>query len=149
MSENDLGPPLVISFRLSYAGLLFSLLACWTLCGCGRPKDPRITPAETARQSLGAALAAWQDGQAAGKIETTSLPIQVVDSVWLKGRKLDSYEILSEEPDEDGLRWYSVRLNLQGPKASEVVRYLVIGRSPVFVYREADYMQSRSWKGMK
>jgi hypothetical protein len=149
MLANVLGLPLFSSFRRSHASLLVSLLACWTLCGCGRAKDPRITPAETARQSLGAALTAWQDGQAAGKIETTSPPVQVVDSVWSKGRKLDSHEILSEETEEDGLRWFSVRLNLQGPQASEVVRYVVLGRSPVFVYREEDYMLSRRWKGMQ
>jgi hypothetical protein len=128
---------------------LASILLCASLCGCEGKTDARVTPKETARKSLEAALTSWQNGQEAGEIQTVSPPVQVVDSVWAKGRKLASYEILGEESDEYGVRWFSVRLNLADPEASEDVRYVVKGRSPVWVYRQEDHERSRGWKAYK
>jgi hypothetical protein len=131
---------------------IFSMLLLWItflVGGCTPKKDARVTPPETARQSLDAALTAWKSGQPAGEIQTVSPPVQVVDSVWAKGRKLESYEIVSEETQADGLRSFSVRLNLEAPKASEEVRYIVKGRSPVWVYRQEDHKRSQSWQGYK
>lgn len=149
MSHDCHGAPAPLSFRRVRVVVLVSLLACSAPFGCGPGKDARVTPTATARQSLEAALNAWQNGQAAGKIEATSPPVQVADSVWLKGRKLQSYEILSEDTEADGLRWFSVRLNLDKPGGSEVVRYVVMGRSPVWVYRQEDYKRSQDWQGYK
>lgn len=128
--------------------LLPMLLGCMGLTGCGRKGDPRITPLATARSALDTALNAWQNGQPPGKIEATSPPLQVVDSVWKEGEKLKSHEILSEESDDDGLRWFKVRLEFDKAGGSQEVRYLVMGSTNITVFREEDYMLSRKWKTM-
>jgi hypothetical protein len=138
-----------VSVRQVYLALLAPILMGIALSGCAGKKDARSTPSETARQSLNAALTAWQNGQPAGEMASVSPPVQVVDSVWAKGRKLQSYEILSEQTEADGLRSFLVRLNLEGPKGSEEVRYIVKGRSPVWIYRQEDHERARSWEGYK
>ncbi len=136
-------------FSSSHACLttIAALLVCVVSLGCGKKKDARATPAETARRSLETALAAWQNGSPAGEIASASPPIQVVDSVWLKGRKLDSYEILNETTEADGVRNFSVRLKLANPSASEETQYIVKGISPVWIYRKEDHKRSQSWNG--
>jgi hypothetical protein len=127
--------------------LIAVLIVGIAICGCGKKKDARATPAETARRSLETALNAWQEGKAAGEIAGASPPIQVVDSVWLKGRKLTSFEILNEKTEADGVRSFSVRLNLAAPNATEEIQYIVKGISPVWVYRKEDHTRSQSWNG--
>ncbi len=95
------------------------------------------------------ALTAWQNGHAVGRIETASPPVQAVDSGWGKGHKLASYEILEEVSRSDGRRCFKVRLNLQKPSATQEVHYLVVGRSPLWVFREEDYKMASSWEGTK
>ena len=92
----------------------------------------------TARQSLEAALTAWQQGQRPGRIEAVSPPVQAADCKWQAGQKLGGFEILQEEPG-DGPRWFVVRLKLRQPSGEQVVRYVVVGRDPVWVFREDDY----------
>ncbi len=150
MSEKDLSMvPSGFRSRGLRAGFLVALFACSVLSGCRQTKDARATPAKTAREALEVALNAWQNGQSSGKIENASPPVQAVDSIWSKGRKLQSYEILSEDTEADGVRWFSVRLSLQKPESTETVRYVVKGRSPVWIYREEDHQRSQSWQGMK
>jgi hypothetical protein len=130
-------------------GLIVALLASAAVVGCGRRMgDPRVTPLATARDALETALKAWQNGQPHGKIEATSPPIEVVDSVWKRGEKLKGYESISEESDPDGLRWFSVRLRLEKAGSSEEVRYVVMGQDSIKVFRKEDYDLSRSWKGV-
>ena len=138
-----------LSLRVRAQRVHLGLLALLLACGCTAKKDARVTSSETARQSLNAALTAWKNGQPAEEIKSVSPPVQIVDSVWAKGRKLESYEILNEETQADGVRCFSVRLNLENPKAGEEVRYVVKGQSPVWVYRQDDLKRSQSWQGYK
>jgi hypothetical protein len=112
------------------------------LAGCGgreRYASSDFTPpADTARQSLEAALDAWKAGRAPGAIEGTTPPVEVVDSQWKAGQKLDGYEVLAED-QADGTKQYSVRLSFKAPAAAKEVRYHIIGRDPVRVYRDEDY----------
>jgi hypothetical protein len=118
--------------------LVFGLLALGS-AGCASRSTARYIPSSaTARQSLEAALNAWQQGQPPGRIEGVSPPVQVADTRWKAGDKLGSYEILQEEPGDEQ-KWFSVRLKLQKPAGEQTVRYVVIGRDPVWVFREADY----------
>jgi hypothetical protein len=137
-----------MKFLWSAVSLLAVSLACLGLAGCGRQDDPRITPLETARKSLDSALTAWQNGRPPGKVDATSPPVQVVDSLWKRGEKLKSHEILGEESDAEGLRWFKVRLELDKAGGSQEARYLVMGSTNITVFREEDYMLSRSWKTM-
>jgi len=123
------------------------LVACVANFGCGRKAPNYIPSSKTSRASLEAALTAWVNGQRVGSIPNVSPPIQVVDSVWFKGQHLAGYEIVSEETTKDGLPCFSVRLHKSKPYGDETVRYLVAGRSPVWIYREEDYKRSQSWEG--
>src|SRR5437867_3407831 len=88
-------------------------LSLWTLLavagsGCGNSSQGShgryIPDRELARQALETALAAWQRGEPAAKIESASPKIEVVDTKRMKGQKLTKYEILKEESG-DGARW--------------------------------------------
>jgi anaerobic ribonucleoside-triphosphate reductase len=132
--------------RAARAGLAVVLLALWAGGGCGR-NTSYIPPAATAREALEAALTAWQNGQAMGKIDTVSPPVQVVDIDWLKGQKLAGYEILEEEARDDGNRGFTVRLQLDQTQDAPVVRYVVVGRSPLCVWRQEDFERMAKWEG--
>jgi hypothetical protein len=120
---------------------LFLVLAA----GCGGKGYERYVPSQkSARAALETALTAWQNGQPPGRIESGSPAIQATDSQWKAGKKLASYEIVDEEPG-DGPVWFSVRLKLQNAKKEQVVRYVVVGKDPLWVYREDDYKQVTNW----
>lgn len=140
-SRGPLGP-----FRCR---LVVALLACWALAGCSGQNKARITSAPTARQALEAALDAWKAGKAAGKIDSVTPPVQVVDSVWARGTKLDNYEILSEGTEPDGVRSFSVRVKTKLDKEGLEIRYIVQGQNPVYVYRYEDYKRSQDWQGLQ
>jgi hypothetical protein len=123
----------------------FTPLLAWgllmVLCaGCTNKGYDKYIPSEDkARQALEAALNAWREGKKPGPVEGAPMPVQVVDSEWLNGKQLQSYEIVSEEPSE-GPRVFSVRLTLKRPPTQQAtVRYYVVGKDPLWVYREADY----------
>jgi hypothetical protein len=123
--------------RPAAALLLGLLLAAAT--GCGSSHAKYVPSGSAARQALEAALTAWQTGQATpGKLTNLSPPVQVLDTRWKDGAKLERFEILDEET-KDGPRWFSVRLTLKEPAKEEVARYAVLGIDPLWVYREEDY----------
>ena len=137
-----------ISWSVRTRKMLFLILSLVLAAGAGCGRGNRYVPSTSAgRQALEAALTAWQNGQPVGKIETASTPVQAVDSGWGKKQKLTSYEILEEVAREDGRRCFKVRLHLQNPPATQEVHYLVVGRSPLWVFREEDYQSFQNWGG--
>jgi hypothetical protein len=122
------------------------LLACSSGCGWDRGYNRYVPPEEAARQALERALTAWQKGRSPGQVDDGPPAVQVVDSRWQAGQKLNRYEIVKEEPGDNGTTFYSVRLTLQCPAQEQVVRYVVVGRDPLWVYREEDFTQQT--KGM-
>jgi hypothetical protein len=133
----------------AWAGALVVLALCAVNNGCGRKSPDYIPSAQTGREALETALSAWVNGQPVGPINTVSPPIQVVDSAWWKGQRLTSFEVISEEKNQDGLPCFSVRLHKSRPPSEETVRYLVTGTAQLWVYREEDYKKSQSWEGVK
>jgi hypothetical protein len=107
--------------------------------GCGqRAGDEQfIPPNETARQALETVLTNLERGRPADA-GTTSPVIHLVDSQLKPGQKLARHEIVKEE-SEDGHTVFSVRLYLKGAKREQVARYVVIGRDPLWVYRDEDF----------
>lgn len=106
------------------------------LTGCRG--DATTPPAELARSALERSLGVWQAGGRPGTIEGAEPLIQVVDSAWANGRKLESFEVLKEEGG-NGDRRFDVRLTQRQPDAETEARYVVLGQGPVWVYRMEDY----------
>lgn len=131
-----------------FVGAMVVLAACGASTGCRRSPD-YIPSVKTSRQALETALSAWVNGQPVGPIDTVSPPVQVVDNAWWKGQRLASYEVLDEETTKEGLPCFSVLLHKSKPSGEETVRYVIVGKSPVWVYREEDYKSSQSWEGYK
>lgn len=115
--------------------------------GCGNRIPKQVPSSGDGRQALETALTAWQNGQPVGRIDKASPPIQAVDSGWGKKQQLTNYEILEEIPRTDGRRCFKVRLYLRNPAATQEVHYLVVGNSPLWVFREEDYNSASSWGG--
>jgi hypothetical protein len=119
------------------------LAAC---LGCGGRTAESYVPAnDVARAGLERALQSWHAGGAAGRIEPPAggqAALQAVDTDWSSGRKLASFEILSELPREDGPRKFSVRLTLVGAAVPMEVTYFVVGQDPVWIFRDRDYAQT-------
>jgi hypothetical protein len=112
--------------------------------GCGHRGDEQFIPQnETARQALETVLTNLERGQPA-EAGTTAPVIHLVDSQFKPGQKLARHEIFKEE-SEEGHTVFSVRLFLKGAKREQVARYVVIGRDPLWVYRDEDF---RSASGM-
>jgi hypothetical protein len=112
--------------------------------GCGSGAGQFTPTQDEARTALEKALAAWSAGRACGSIEGTP-PVQVVDSDWLAGGRIDSFEIGEEKDLGDGTRLFMVKLTRKSQKnASSVqeVRYVLHGHSPVYVFREEDYQRT-------
>lgn len=112
------------------------------VAGCSSSTNDRFVPTENrARQALDAALTAWQEGKRPGAIEGAPMSLQAVDSQWQKGGKLNEYEIVSQEPN-DGPPLFTVKLTIEGVIQPTVVRYYVVGKDPLWVYREDDFNRS-------
>ena len=119
-------------------------LAALTLLAVGcRSREGKLVPASTpARQALENALAAWKEGQRPGKLAGQSPSVEVKDSRWEAGDRLESFEVLREEDyPGSGPRWFSVRLKLSQPAGEQTVRYAVLGNDPGWVFREPDYQK--------
>jgi hypothetical protein len=111
--------------------------------GCAAKTYDHLIPAEDkSRDALEEALSAWEGGATDSKILASGMTIQVLDAKWRAGQKLESYEILGVESDEDGKSWFNVRLVMKKPAGEQIVRYVVIGQEPIWVYREDDYKQA-------
>ena len=113
------------------------------LFGCGGGERYVSTtdftpPQEVARASLVTALTAWKNGLPPGRLEGTDPPVDVFDSDWRKGQKLDSFEVVSEDLAA-GAKRFNVRLRLKTPAANRDVNYYVVGRHPIGVYSEEVY----------
>jgi hypothetical protein len=120
------------------------VLASVVGCGSGNKGFDRFIPDETvARKALETALDSWQGGKRPGKITTDAAAIEAMDSKWQAGQQLASYQIVKEEPSNgQGPRWFQVRLTMRKPAGEVTARYVVLGKDPLWVYREEDYKKT-------
>jgi hypothetical protein len=123
---------------LVFGGLL---LLAGAGCGSDHGYGRYIPPEQTSRQALEAALTAWQNGKQPGQVADGPPAVEVVDSRWKAGQKLRKFQIVGEEPG-DGPKFFKVRLTLKGQAKEQEVRYVVVGRDPLWVYREDDFQTS-------
>lgn len=123
---------------MRYLAATLGCLSTASLVGCGSGAGAYTPSGETARQAVTAALENWKAGGRPGKIESAPAPTQAIDSAWQNGQKLESYSIVDEQP-EDPAKRFTVKLKLKGAKAETEAAYMVLGRDPVWVYRQEDY----------
>lgn len=110
--------------------------------GCGPSSGGNSLPAgDVARTALEAALKMWCDGGHPGVVKGTDPPVEVHDTPWALGDKLKSFEIVKEESNVAD-RQFHVRLTLSKPAGDKEVVYHVIGRGPVQVFREEDFLRN-------
>jgi hypothetical protein len=123
------------------------LLAClliFTGSGCSRSNRSvdRYLPSKSAAQhALEVALTAWQQD---APIEKQSPAIQISDSSRKRDQRLQRFEILGEVPG-DSPRCLAVRLNFDNPPEERVVRYVVIGVDPLWVFSYDDFIMLTHW----
>lgn len=131
--------------RAACLGLLLGL--AFVSPGCGRGNFAKYVPSEaTAAKALETALTAWTAGDVPARIESFSPPIQFVDTERRPGQKLQSYELLGEVPSEDGVRCFAVKLRLQQPAEELKARYFVVGKDPLWIFRQEDYERVAHWE---
>ena len=129
-----------LSHRMALLLLSVTLSVSPGLSGCGGGEDRYTPEAGSARDSLAAALQAWQDGQPLKPIMIEETTVNVVDARWQSGKKLESFEILSEVAGEPQPT-FVVRQQIAGEQGAAETRYIVVGIEPIHVFREEDYNQ--------
>jgi hypothetical protein len=131
------------------------ILCCWVLLaagpgGCDRWDDDASGPAflpgwSEARQALESALAAWRAAPSPLPASGDSPAVQFVDKQRRPGQRLLSFEILGQS-DVENARQFTVRLRLEHDESPRLVRYNVLGRNPVWVFRLEDYEMIAHWE---
>ena len=107
--------------------------------GCGGTSAERYVPdAADARRGLEAALTSWKNGERLKTITSLETPVNVVDSRWRAGKKLQSFEIVSEAPGNPH-PVFTVKMRLAGQDKEEETKYIITGLNPILVFREQDY----------
>jgi hypothetical protein len=103
-----------------------------------------IPDAAPARAAVAATLEAWRAGKPTDAAVSTSPLVYVVDKQRRPGQRLSGYEILGEVSAEMA-RGYAVRLTLENPDEPQIVRFLVVGVNPLWVFRQEDYEDISHW----
>jgi hypothetical protein len=133
--------PFAIRTRLSALAVCGAALAL--VPGCGTSTRAYTPNAASARDALDSALAAWQKGGKAEQLATASPQVHVVDNQWQAGKVLEGYEILEEKPGEaDTEKRFAVLLKLKKPEGEKRVEYIMIGREPLWIFRDDDYAKA-------
>ena len=123
--------------------LILVILPLIAAVGCSSGKKLEdFTPQEgNARKALDAALTHWVSGGQPGAIPNTKPVVEVTDTKWKSGQKIQSFEIVSDEPPAGaGPRFFKVKLTPATGVPVET-RYAVLGIDPLLIYRDEDYQK--------
>jgi hypothetical protein len=130
-------------------------LTCWVMVAAGpagcngwnaSPTSPGYLPGwAEARQSLESALSAWRDAPSPLPDSFDSPAVIFVDQQRRPGQRLRSFAILGQSEVENA-RQFTVRLHLDQEESPLLVRYNVVGRNPVWVFRLEDYERISHWE---
>ena len=80
----------------------------------------------------------WRDTPSPHPYPWTFRGVQFVDQKRKPDQRLSSFQILGQTEIENA-RQFTVRLNLDGEESPQLVKYNVLGRNPVWVFRLDDY----------
>lgn len=127
-------------WNLARSAILSASALLLAAAGCG--SDVSLSPSdEVARTALESALKSWREGGKPGTLAGTDPVVQVHDTPWSQGERLESYEVLGKEAGAAEKR-FAVRLSFAKPERTEEVQYYVLGQGPVMVFREEDYLRN-------
>jgi hypothetical protein len=134
---------------LEIGSLAIAILAV-VLNGCDAPTPAERTDvfrpeADLAEAALKASLQAWREGRVGGPASALSRKVEVSDSYRSAGRPLKAYQVLGAV-GSDEIRSFAVRLSFENPPEDEVVRYVVIGNDPLWVFRQEDFERIAHWE---
>jgi hypothetical protein len=124
------------------------LWAC--AAGCDRSPDstkpPRYLPGwPEARSALNTALTDWRESSPPFPPSRELPGVVLADKHRSPDARLRSFTILGET-DVENLRQFTVRLQFEGEDVPQLVRYNVLGRDPVWVFRLEDYEMISHWE---
>lgn len=133
---------------------VFAIVAVTVCLGCGGNVDPdTYTPeGDAARQALELSLTTWQAGKKStdvGALAEQGAAVRIVDSEWEAGKKLQSFEIKGDAAApttgsaDSVARAFSVRLVFAGSSTPQDVIYHVVGKDPLLVFRDKDFVQTQ------
>jgi hypothetical protein len=90
-------------------------------------------------------LGCWKRGAKAGQVRNPPAgvaEVRAVDGDWSAGKKLATYEIVGQAGDGTGPVRIDVKLTLRNQPPRKVT-YFVVGREPLWVFRDKDYQQHK------
>jgi hypothetical protein len=126
------------------AALITSIAACER--GDGEAATPAFVPSwAEARQGLESALSTWRDALSPSRALLDIRGVQFVDKQRKPDQRLLSFQILGQA-DSESARQFTVRLNLEGDESPQLVKYNVLGRQPVWIFRLEDYEMFAHWE---
>jgi hypothetical protein len=109
--------------------------------GCDKTTPQSFRPDEEAAQdALITALTAWKDGKPPTPIKERERTIQIVDKIWEKKAKLKGFEILSSDKTDTTTN-FKVKIEVEKALAPQELIYVVVGKNPIWIFREEDYKQ--------
>jgi hypothetical protein len=131
------------------------MLACWaalvaSTLGCdwrgGEAATPGFLPSwAEARHALESSLSTWRDTPSPLPVSFDIPAVQFVDQQRNPKQRLLSFQILAQTEIENA-RQFTVRLNLAGDESPQLVKYNVLGRDPVWVFRLENYEMTAHWE---
>jgi hypothetical protein len=130
-------------------------LACWialvaSTLGCERRNGDTATPGfipswDEARQSLESVLSTWRDAPSPLPTSFDTSAVRFVDKRRKPNQRLLTFQVLGQTNIENA-RQFTVRLNLEGEESPQLVKYNILGREPVWVFRLEDYEMFSHWE---
>jgi hypothetical protein len=134
---------------------IYGLPPCWLMvaalaagCGDARQGAVEIPPPdiETSKAALISSLDAWKaDRQTSGVLMGSKPSIGVVDATRSE-RPLLAYEVIGPLMVVEKARPFAVRLVLGAPRETVTTRYLVLGKDPLWVFRQEDFERMIHWE---
>lgn len=125
----------------------FLVLIAACAAGCsGDPESPRYLPDwPESRSALVAALTDWRESPPPYPPSRELRGIVFADKQRKPDDRLRSFAVLGETEVENA-RQFTVRLEIQGDDTPRLVRYNVLGRDPIWVFRLEDYEMISHWE---
>lgn len=138
-------PPASVLSRLGVLPIVLAMCA-----GCAKTDDPSLplpVPAlEPSRNALKVALDAWKSGRRiAGPPIGANPAVGVVDTLQAE-RPLRDYKILGAMGTLAEAQPFAVELHLDNPPEQVTTRYMVLGKDPLWVFRQEDYELIIHWE---